>query len=144
MPLIKYKVFYRVDKQIYDVVRLDFYKTGKYCKAYFVTNNNLTSAIVIDYSDGVVNGDLMRFTGKKDKDRTEIYGGHILEYDGERCSHCGELQYNKHKPYLVSWNDEDACFEITNDENYMDNSLCENSMKIIGNKFQDKELLKGD
>jgi uncharacterized phage protein (TIGR01671 family) len=83
---------------------------------------------------------IMQHTGLKDKNGVEIYEGDIIHYDG-------------YGDYIICWDDDSACFDTKLIgpcyEMFMSTNLFEcsestnqDSAKIIGNIYQNKELLK--
>ena len=98
------------------------------------------------FSMAMYEGDkLMQYTGLKDKNGKEIYEGDVLEYDGEKveCEKCGnkQLYYSSHKLYEIKWNEELCEFDCENDENSMSSCIWQTEMEIIGNIYENPELL---
>lgn len=85
---------------------------------------------------------LMQYTGSKDRNGKEIYEGDILKYNGEKCPHCEMLLYSDHKNYEIKWNNEMSWFECVNDENDMSANIWKTDMEVIGNIYENPELLK--
>ena len=79
--------------------------------------------------------DPMQYTGLKDNDGKEIYESDILEY-----KHTGEI-------VIVDWDSEIGCYIFDNEnEKEQDVYICDmslsNEYKIIGNKYENPELLE--
>ena len=76
-----------------------------------------------------------QYTGCKDANGKEIYEGDIL-----KC----KLYNGKYENYLVVWDKEDACFDALNSDksNFMSPSIW-HEFEIIGNVYENKELLEG-
>lgn len=74
---------------------------------------------------------LMQFTGLKDKNGKEIYEGDILEFDADEWG--GEDNI-----FQVQWDDANAMWETGGGTN----GECESFKTIVGNIYQNPELLK--
>lgn len=85
---------------------------------------------------------IMQYVGKKDKNGKEIYEGDILKYDGEKCKHCGKLLYDTHKFYIMKWDKKAAQWDCVNDENTMSYWIWKTDMEIIGNIYENPELIE--
>lgn len=91
--------------------------------------------------DAILNDVLIQSTGLKDKNGIEIYEGDIVElkypYD-KRIKTTG----------VIVRNDDIACFGISMEETTEQYELyritAENYLSVIGNKFQNPELLEDD
>ena len=81
----------------------------------------------------VRNDTVEMFTGKKDKNEKEIYGGDIINY------HCAGGISNS----AVIWNDDEARFERSNAPYMSGGIICGQYDEIIGNLYESPELLEG-
>jgi len=86
--------------------------------------------------DASYNMPLMQFTGLKDKKGKEIYEGDIVSF---------EYDPNEFEKYKVSWGTATFYAESLEDAEY-NNSLWDmprENMEVIGNVYENPELLKG-
>lgn len=74
---------------------------------------------------------LLEYTGLKDKNRVEIYDGHIVKLNNYL--------------WLVYWNNDECCYKLKNnfDDLFLTN-FKEKHLEIIGNFYENKELLKNE
>lgn len=85
--------------------------------------------------------EFMQFTGLKDKNGKEIYEGHIIKWSDGHDYYFGVVAYDKDYGNfgVIEDNDEDMSpfgylFEWKNVE----------ELEVIGNKYENPELLKGE
>jgi len=93
--------------------------------------------------------DIMQYTGLHDKNGKEIYEGDILRYIrfGWRCVGHPEDNTDLVTYYNVIWDEEECAFKADNKD--MTGSLCfndsrakKNEIEVIGNIYENPELLK--
>lgn len=100
------------------------YENGE-TKATWLTTDIKNISMVHDKSAG-------EYTGLKDKNGEEIYEGDILMCDFYPCQGI----------YLVNWDKKDACFiAIDKKDGYVPAYVWDNC-EIIGNIYENKELLE--
>ena len=130
------KRFLKVDDRLYKNMNkfycgLEFFGGDEVrINYYWNDNGDEIFAEDADESKFAVN----QFTGLKDRDSVEIYENDIVELEGG--------------VFLVSHDDENACYvlqtmrrgELKNDRNF--NGHAASSCKVIGNFYQNEELLK--
>ena len=136
MRPIKYRAWDKETKEMREITGLHFFESGKLSSISYDSTGGEVQDIDVKFFE------VMQFTGLKDKNGKMIWEGDILEYDGETCKHCNKLLYDGHKPYVITWKDaEFSCDEI-NSENFMATCIWPTSMKIIGNIYENKDLLE--
>lgn len=142
---IRFRAWTNDKKMIYDVVPFQW----DYCLSRMVSkciNNNGSGILgsggteadfeVHGYS--IVEGDLMQFTGLKDRNGKEIYEGDILKYKYYKdYGQSGELVDMPN--ILVKWVESKARFDPLSYWTDYDEQL--KTCEVIGNIHQDKHLI---
>ncbi len=72
---------------------------------------------------------IMQYTGLKDKNGKEIYEGNIVNFD----------KRDRHNPYVIKWGEGGFIMVSKKD---VDLHVWQNSIEIIGNIYENPELLK--
>jgi uncharacterized phage protein (TIGR01671 family) len=118
--IIKFRAFHKERKEMYNV-------HGWHSE--FIFKDTLDGVGCEGNPDFVENVVLMQFTGLKDKNGIQIYEGDIIEY----TQHHFNTDMTKTKTKVVSWKrDMWGVYET---------SAGESSIKVIGNVFENPELL---
>ena len=117
---LKFRCYY--DNKMHKVRSLDF----SYKKI------NLLGADIINFEDGKI----MQYTGLKDKNGVEIYEGDIVKIKSNPLDMIGYIIYDEY----------DLAFELRDDENESQECLWyqEQELEVIGNIYDNPELLKGE
>lgn len=87
---------------------------------------------------------LMQFTGLKDKNGVEIFEGDIVRFlDGSYVSTENGIDTNEFMSVgKVEWCDERKGWDVTNREDVQTDECFDEYMEVIGNIYQNPELLK--
>lgn len=126
----KFKVWDKDENKMWDVETL--YIEDEWVKAMDGSIYNMTKDLTRNYC-------LTQSTGLKDMNSIEIYEGDIIEF---------KYPYDKRikTKGVIVWNDNKACFGISMEETTEQYELyritAENYLTVIGNKFQNPELLE--
>lgn len=130
----KFRAWDKVNKKLKQVYSIDFDENGEIqsIKDEYTKPNEMYAMFEIEYFE------LMQSTGLKDKNGIEIYEGDIVElkypYD-KRIKTKGSIVWDNHK----------ACFGISMKETTEQYELyrvtAENYLSVIGNVFENKNLL---
>jgi len=135
MRELKYRMWNKKEKKMYDVGVLDFDYKQVYMKGYL---NYTTSSFQIEDIE------LMQFTGLHDKNGKEIYEGDILQHLYDYC--------DKTDRYIVAWDNDNLQYSFENIhkrntymalEDFYDDYYGDYSIEVIGNIYENPELLKG-
>lgn len=124
---IKFRAWHREDKQMLTIVNLSFMKwaaTEQYeveCQGFDAAGNH-RGKFALDEVE------LMQFTGLKDKNGKEIYEGDIVE--------------DTIGPMVVEWDNQEVGFVFVNKEDEAQQYVMYPELKIIGNIYENPELLK--
>lgn len=133
MREIKFRACYKSDKKMMyrSVYDRNWYTDPKGGKAVITIHPNDQNTM-----------HLMQFTGLKDKNGKEIYEGDILKAKASDVIHPQDLHKVKDE-YIISsiyWNKIECCFET--DFNAVWFPYSEKTLEVIGNIYQNKELIK--
>jgi len=136
MREIKFRVFFNATRTMY------------YKRFGDVYGDDLNT-IINDFNE---RQELMQFTGLKDKNEKDIFEGDIVKID---VAYRDDYEYiNKNEVYnhniktvhiLVEF--EDGCFQLASDKIPCDKKMLwmwDNELEVIGNVFENSELLEKD
>ena len=148
MREIKFRAFLRSDQRLPNGITLGYEKYPR--GIYEVMDLNFASEIVTLWSEkertsfevSLRKVELLQYTGYKDKNGNEIYGGHIVsvKYPYDRRS--------KDRAQ-VAWQEDKAGFGLkslkglTNEVYELYQVTAEHNLEIIGNAYENPDLLKG-
>ena len=121
----KLKFWNKTDKELVEVINID-YNSGF---VDYVTKDGFTST-QIKY------GELIQCTGLKDKNNTLIFEGDIIYKKGTK-NHKGEKMYSE-----VIWDQMYAEFNISDDNGMHRMPSNSNNIEIVGNIYENPELLE--
>lgn len=123
MRAIKFRAFLKDTNEMVKVGAMDWDAEGN-----LLCLNYPKGKDYFGYEDDIA---LMQYTGFKDKNGKEIYEGDIVEYFGELCKVCWILS-----GFYVRQINSGGVFEFN------DLSTDEISMKVVGNIYENPELLE--
>ncbi|MEX3463153.1 YopX family protein [Staphylococcus epidermidis] len=127
----KFRVWDNAVNKMWNVVTI--YIKDEWVKVNDGSIYGITKDLVRDYV-------LMQSTGLKDKNGTEIYEGDIVEF---------KYPYDKRikTKGIIVWNDNKACFGIcmkeTTEQYELYRITAENYLTVIGNIYENQDLLEG-
>ncbi len=132
MREIKFRAWDKIHKEIKEVAIISW--ISRFAALWNVRGN---VRITIDRDFGDI--ELMQYTGLKDKNGKEIYEGDILRITGKYFRK--SIQENM----LVEYDESKAWFGVVDALHTVDLGLfdCENDVEIVGNKWENPELLEG-
>lgn len=129
---------------------------GKIFKQYYDEENSFLGAngdpYYYDYEDGLTSldpeKDIIQFsTGLRDKNGKEIYEGDLVEdlttfFVPQEGSNSFILKKRETNPLEVYWCEGEAQFRMKNDKHEYHESLVGRRIEIIGNIFENSELIE--
>jgi uncharacterized phage protein (TIGR01671 family) len=128
MREIKYRMWNKKEKKMYDIGVLDFDDKKAYMRGYL---NYTVSNYMFE------NIELMQYTGLHDKNGKEIYEGDVLRFSEVDTA-------------IVKWNEKYSYFMVKPIQDYyFDSDVLghtleyNDSVEVIGNIYENPDLLKG-
>jgi hypothetical protein len=123
MQELKFRAWIEKDEQMVDVYKLDFFaKDGRPVLTMWYL-------LEIGTQVGLAKGfRLMQFTGLRDKYDKEIYEGDFVK-DTDNLI------------YVVKWIDEMASFKLVSTDGYMINLVFPVGLEVIGNVYENPEIV---
>ena len=130
MRKIKFRVWHKTEKRL--ILFDDYWYCYEYTSLAFQSSQEENHGICAVENKDEAEFEIMQFTGLKDLCGKDIYEGDIVNNDGAK--------------YIVEWGEQEAgfyLFEICSHRTFYftDNS---NEYNVIGNIYQNKELLKNE
>ncbi len=133
MREIKYRMWNKKEKKMYDVGVLDFDDKKAYMKGYL---NHTVSNYMYMFEDI----ELMQFTGLHDKNGKEIYEGDIVHIPDDY----EEYGFASGENYSIDYKDERFRLKPKYKPNACGYDLeYTDELEVIGNIYENPELLKG-
>lgn len=130
----KYRAFLKREKVMLPVIGLDYDYKGEGILVDVITINPSGDPEADVWENGLEDVELMQFTGLKDANGTEIYEGDIV-IDEDAI---GVIEYVETGFYFKAKIQSDLYDEIDAEYNF------DEDFKVLGNRFENPELLKED
>lgn len=141
MTTPKFRAWHKEYKRIFDVLRLDFV-----CNTYWVqVGGSLDDGDEpIHHVWDMQDCELMQWTGKKDQKNVDIYEGDILEHANDIyvIQSIFPLGRENEAKMIKSWSVHAKNLNEYNTTDWI--SWCEDDWEIIGNIYENPELLNKD
>lgn len=128
MREIKYRMWNKKEKKMYDIGVLDFDDKKAYMKGYL---NYTVSNYMFE------NIELMQYTGLHDKNGKEIYEGDIVKIKHKGETDIGKIiyEYNGFTVDVMNMNKPYGRIKL---------EMLEKFIEVIGNIYENSDLLRGD
>lgn len=130
MRKIKFRAFLKSNQTMYDVLILDIIDNK-----VLINNEEKQLRGYVKYQDV----ELMQYTGLKDANGKDIYEGDIISFGDNK----GVVFY-KHAKFRIKYRYHNNCDCSCDCYEDLSEVLYYNKVQIIGNVYENKELLKGE
>lgn len=156
---IKFRCWQKYHKRMLEVLSISF-EEGKIKSIHIVNGKNIAPRTIIYsgnksqndfwlYDENGIVLELLQYTGLKDKNNKEIYEGDIVEDDKYIFKVVWHQQGAKYYLEFIDWKDKlfiekDLILDILNNQNLGDGYLKRRDLKVIGNIYENPELIKNE
>lgn len=122
MREIKFKMWNKEEQKMYEVGKIDFQKERAYMTNWWGSTQSFFPFSMVE---------ILQYTGLRDKNGIEICEGDIL------------TNGDKNIKYIVKWVDTGLNARQYNNQSYIGLSYWQDKLEIIGNIYENSELLGG-
>lgn len=138
MRQFKFRAWDKITKQIFEVKEIDFNAMERNIYGYIATNSIFGKSDTELQWRSFDKVELMQFTGSKDKNRVEIYEGDIVKYVNELYT----VEFLNGGFFLKCTTELDSDnSDLIYGVHFSDVSSLENNCEVVGNIYENNELL---